>query len=43
MENVRFNGGGSDAWGLSLTAEELPYQDDLIAYAGLLVMAIHHL
>ena len=32
-ENVRFNGGGSDAWGLSLTAEELPYQDDPIAYA----------
>ena len=32
-ENVRFNGGGFDAWGLSLTNNTLPYLNDPVAYA----------
>ena len=32
-ENVRFTGGGIDAWGLSLTPDELPYLNDPVAYA----------
>ena len=32
-ENVRFNGGGVDAWGLSLNMDDMPYLDDPVAYA----------